>query len=123
MRHMPRVPVSLARDYRKAGYVADKIRTELVDRLLEVFAQMDDPDEVYALLQDLCTVREISEMAQRLEVARLLGDKTSYVDIQRLTGASATTISRVSKCVNYGAGGYEAALALMTSEHDEEGGD
>lgn len=101
--------------------MTDKIRTELVDRLLAVLAQMDDPDEVYALLQDLCTVREIAEMAQRLEVARLLADKTSYVDIQQLTGASATTISRVSKCLNYGAGGYEAALSLMEPKTSEEG--
>ena len=92
-------------------YVAqDKIRTQLVENLLEALASMQDKDKIYALLQDLCTVREITEMSQRLEVARLLASKTSYVDIQEATGASATTISRVSKCLNYGSGGYAFAL-------------
>lgn len=96
--------------------VTDKIRTELVENLLGVFAQIDDPDDVYALLQDLCTVREITEMSQRLEVARLLSEKTSYLEIQEQTGASATTISRVSKCLNYGSGGYGTALQIMARE-------
>ena len=93
----------------------DKVRTELVENLLDVFVAMDDPDDVYALLQDVCTIREITEMSQRLEVARLLSVKTSYLDIQEATGASATTISRVSKCLNYGSGGYEKALKLQES--------
>lgn len=96
--------------------MADKIRTQLVDNLLTVLADMRDADEVYAFLQDLCTVREISEMSQRLEVARMLANKASYVSVQEETGASATTISRVSKCLNYGTGGYEAALDIMSRE-------
>lgn len=79
---------------------------------------MDNEDEVYQFLQDLCTVREISEMSQRLEVARLLADKQSYVFVQDATGASATTISRVSKCLNYGNGGYEDALAIISEQED-----
>ena len=94
----------------------DRVRTELVENLLHVLAGMQDEDQIYALLQDLCTVREITEMSQRLEVARLLSQKTSYVDIQEKTGASATTISRVSKCLNYGAGGYACALDTMATE-------
>ena len=97
----------------------DKIRTELVERLLTAFARARSEEQVYALLQDLCTVREIADMSQRLEVARLLAAKTSYLDIQELTGASATTISRVSKCLNYGAGGYEAALAALDGARQE----
>lgn len=96
--------------------VADKIRTQLVDNLLNVFAALDDEDEVYQFLQDLCTVREISEMSQRLEVARMLADKQSYVVVQEATGASATTISRVSKCLNYGSGGYQHALAIIDQD-------
>lgn len=92
---------------------SDKIRTQLVENLLAALAHMDDPDQIYALLQDLCTIREISEMSQRLEVARLLDAHTSYVEIQEQTGVSATTISRVSKCLNYGSGGYKAALEAL----------
>lgn len=94
----------------------DRVRTELVENLLHVLANMQDKDQIYALLQDLCTVREITEMSQRLEVARLLSQKTSYVDIQEKTGASATTISRVSKCLNYGAGGYAYALDTVEAK-------
>ena len=93
--------------------MTDKLRTQLVDNLLTVLASMKSEDEVYKFLLDLCTVREIAEMSQRLEVARLLADGQSYVYVQEVTGASATTISRVSKCLNYGSGGYEAALALI----------
>ena len=97
----------------------DKIRTELVEHLLDVFAHTQDPDTIYAILQDLCTVREITEMSQRLEVARLLSEGASYLDIQEQTGASATTISRVSKCLNYGSGGYERALSIIEHAADD----
>ncbi len=101
--------------------VSDKLRTQLVDNLLSVLARMDTADEVYDFLLDLCTVREIAEMSQRLEVARLLADGQSYVYVQEVTGASATTISRVSKCLNYGSGGYERALAII--DNAATGGD
>lgn len=96
--------------------MSDKLRTELVENLLAVLTTMNNEDEVYAFLLDLCTVREIAEMSQRLEVARLLADGQSYVYVQEVTGASATTISRVSKCLNYGSGGYEDALAIIARE-------
>lgn len=97
----------------------DKLRTGLVDNLLVAFTHAGDEDAVYALLEDLCTPREITDMSQRLEVARLLSEKTSYIDIQERTGASATTISRVSKCLNYGTGGYAAALRAVDAEQGE----
>ena len=93
--------------------MSDKLRTQLVDNLLSVLASLDTEDEVYDFLLDLCTVREITEMSQRLEVARLLAGGQSYVYVHDVTGASATTISRVSKCLNYGSGGYERALSLI----------
>lgn len=96
--------------------MSDKLRTELVENLLAVLTTMNSEDEVYDFLLDLCTVREIAEMSQRLEVARLLADGQSYVYVQEVTGASATTISRVSKCLNYGSGGYEDALAIIARE-------
>ena len=95
--------------------MSDKLRTPLVDKLLTVLASMASTDEVYDFLLDLCTVREIAEMSQRLEVARLLAGGQSYLDVQDVTGASATTISRVSKCLNYGSGGYEDALRIIAA--------
>lgn len=98
----------------------DKIRTSEVESMLKTFALLDDPDDIFALLMDLCTIREITEMSQRLEVARLLAQKVSYADIQRMTGVSTTTISRVSKCLNYGSGGYQRAIALNGAQDKED---
>jgi len=88
----------------------DRLRTREVDELLRALLTIQDADDAYAFLVDLCTVREIQEMAQRLEVARLLAAGEHYTAIQDSTGASATTISRVSKALNYGADGYKRVL-------------
>lgn len=92
------------------------IRTKEVDDLLRVLAALDDEEVVFALLEDLFTIREIRETSQRLSVARLLSEGKSYAVIEKETGASATTIARVSKCLSYGAGGYAAALEVLGGE-------
>ncbi len=99
----------------------DKIRTPEVESLLAAFAALDDPEDIYALLTDMCTVREIADMSQRLEVARLLAQKVSYTEVQKATGVSSTTISRVSKCLNYGAGGYARAVEAMERTSAKKG--
>ena len=91
----------------------DRVRTPEVDDLLRALVLLDSEDEAYALLLDLCTIREIHDMAQRLEVARRLAAGEHYAAIQETTGASATTISRVSKSLNYGADGYTAILTKL----------
>lgn len=88
----------------------DRLRTREVNELLRALLTIEDADDAYALLLDLCTVREIQEMAQRLEVAKRLSAGEHYTAIQDSTGASATTISRVSKALNYGADGYKRVL-------------
>ena len=89
------------------------LRTPEVENLLEVLASLDDKDIVFALLEDLFTIREIRESSQRLAVARMLDEGLSYSQIEKATGASATTIARVSKCLSYGSGGYRAALDVL----------
>lgn len=89
------------------------IRTKDVDDLLAVLAALDDEDTIFALLEDLFTIREIRETSQRLAVARLLAAGKSYAAIEEVTGASATTIARVSKCLSYGSGGYRTALDVL----------
>lgn len=91
------------------------IRKPEVDDLLRVLARLDDEDTIFALLEDLFTIREIRETSQRLAVARLLAEGKSYSAIEQATGASATTIARVSKCLSYGSGGYRAALDALSS--------
>lgn len=90
------------------------IRTPDVENLLEVLASIDDKDTLFALMEDMFTIREIRESSQRLAVARMLDDGKSYAQIEQATGASATTIARVSKCLSYGAGGYRAALDALS---------
>lgn len=89
------------------------LRSPEVESLLQVLAAMDDEDDVFALLEDLFTVREIRETSQRLEVAKMLDAGKPYVEIEKATGASATTIARVSKCLGYGSGGYAKALEIL----------
>lgn len=84
-----------------------------MEDLLRVFAELDDVDTIYHLMEDVFTIREIRETSQRLAVARLLSSGKSYLAIEEATGASATTIARVSKCLSYGAGGYAVALAVL----------
>ena len=83
------------------------LRTPEVEDLLRVFAALDDEDVIFSLLEDLFTIREIKETSQRLDAGK------SYSAIEEATGASATTIARVSKCLSYGAGGYNAALNVL----------
>ena len=90
-----------------------EIRTREVDDLLTVLAALDDKDTIFALLEDMFTIREIRETSQRLAVARLLSEGKSYAFIEEKTGASATTIARVSKCLSYGSGGYDTALDVL----------
>ena len=96
------------------GEVMADLRTKEVDDLLHVLASIDDEDRVFALLEDLFTIREIKETSQRLAASPgLLSAGKSYASIEESTGASATTIARVSKCLNYGAGGYRHALEIL----------
>lgn len=90
-----------------------ELRTREVEDLLTVLAGLDNPDDVFALLEDLFTVREIKDTSQRLDVARMLKEGRSYAAIEEKTGASATTIARVSKALNYGAGGYARAFEVL----------
>jgi len=91
----------------------DKIRTPDVENLLLVLSNVKDKDECYKLLMDVCTIKEIKDMAQRLETARLLSGGKSYNEIVEQVGASSATISRVNRCLQYGEGGYKKALEYL----------
>lgn len=86
---------------------------ESIERLCAALCAVASPDEARALLADLCTRREVNELAQRLEVAALLHEGKSYLEVSRATGASSTTVSRVSKCLNGNAGGYRIVLSRL----------
>ncbi len=95
------------------------LETDCAQALVGALAGLESPEEVSAFLVDLCTPREIEDLSQRLEVARLLNEGEPYLAVQERTGASSTTVSRVSKCLNGQAGGYRTVLARMEEKASE----
>ena len=83
------------------------------DYLIKAILTLESEEECKAFLEDVMTTKEILDMSQRIHVASLLKDKVVYSKISSLTGASAATISRVNRCINYGSGGYEKVLEKM----------
>ena len=84
-----------------------KIKTHAVDYLFDAILSLKDRDECYSFFEDLCTVNELLSLSQRFEVAAMLKDKKTYLEIAEKTGASTATISRVNRSLNYGNDGYD----------------
>ncbi len=87
-----------------------KLKNHETDQLCEAILSLENTDECYAFLEDILTISEIQSIAQRLAVARMLDDGQTYDDIERMTGASSATISRVKRCLTFGADGYRLVL-------------
>ena len=92
------------------------IRDENTDLLMEALLKLKTVDECYSFFEDLCTISELKSMGQRMEVAKMLNEKCVYTDIAAKTGASTATISRVNKCLNYGADGYSLVLKRLSED-------
>ncbi len=90
-----------------------------INKLYSAIVTLNSTDECAAFFDDICTVQELEALAQRLEVACQLLEGKSYVDINKTTGASTATICRVSKCLNYGDGGYKNVIDRL-GENDNE---
>ena len=86
------------------------------DLLVKAILSVKTEAECTALLEDLMTIKEINDMAQRMLVAKLLSEQTVYNKIVDETGASTTTISRVNRAYTYGSGGYKRALSEILEE-------
>ena len=82
--------------------------------LIKAILTIDSEEECKAFLEDVMTTKEILDMSQRIHVASLLKEKVVYSKISSLTGASAATISRVNRCINYGSGGYDEILKKLS---------
>ena len=87
-----------------------KSNSQNIERLYRAIMCLKDKEECRNFLEDICTVQEIEAIAQRLEVAGLIYAGKSYSEVNKLTGASTTTICRVGKCINYGTGGYKTVI-------------
>ena len=92
-----------------------KIRTEAVDHLFDAVMQLKDKEECYIFFEDLCTVNEIISLSQRFEVATMLRNKNTYLEIAEKTGASTATISRVNRSLNYGNDGFDMVLERLSN--------
>ena len=91
-----------------------KIKTEAVDFLFDAILTLKDRDECYSFFEDLCTVNELLSLSQRFEVAAMLREHRTYLEIAEKTGASTATISRVNRSLNYGGGeGYHHLLQVL----------
>ncbi|KHO61124.1 Trp operon repressor family [Thermoanaerobacter sp. YS13] len=93
-----------------------KIKDELVDQLFEAILKLKNIEECYRFFEDIATINEIKALAQRLEVAKMLRKKKTYIEIAEKTGASTATISRVNRALNYGANGYKIILDRLETE-------
>ena len=90
-----------------------KIKSEEVDLLFEAIRSLRDAEESYRFFEDLCTAEELRELSRRMQAARMLHDNCIYSQIASETGLSTATISRVSRSIKYGNGGYNTVLGRM----------
>ncbi len=91
-----------------------------VDELFDAVLTLKNREDCYRFFEDLCTINEIHAIAQRMEVAKYLAEKKTYSEIEAITNASTATISRINKCLVYGAGGYKLALDRLKEKQSEE---
>ena len=91
-------------------------RNETIDALFDAILSLETREECYDFFEDLCTVKEISDMAQRLEAAKLLLDGSTYEQIVKTVEISTATISRINRCIQYGTGGYRQTIEKVRAK-------
>lgn len=97
-----------------------EINKELYGKFYEAILCLETKEECGAFFEDICTIKEIRELSQRLEVAKLLREGKSYIEVSAKTGASTATISRVNRCLTYGSGGYTKVLERISEGNGDE---
>ena len=93
--------------------MSKKLRTDAVDHLFDAILSLQNREECYTFFFFFCTVNELLSLSQRIEVAKMLRDQKTYLDIAEKTGASTATISRVNRSLNYGNDGYDMVFSRM----------
>ena len=93
--------------------MSKKLRTEAVDHLFDAILSLQNKEVCYTFFEDECTVNELLSLSQRFEVAKMLRDQKTYLDIAEKTGASTATISRVNRSLNYGNDGYDMVFSRL----------
>jgi len=96
----------------------ERLQNPLTDCLFEAVLLLKDKEECYRFFEDIATIAEIRALAQRLEVAKMLQRNATYTAIGDVTGVSTATISRVKRCLNFGADGYQLILQRLQKQAD-----
>lgn len=96
------------------------IKTEAVSHLLEAILTLENVEECFDFFEDLCTVNELLSLAQRFEVAKMLREHNTYLEVAEKTGASTATISRVNRSLNYGNDGYDMVFARIKPKEEDK---
>ncbi len=92
------------------------LHSKSMDRLFKTILNLKTVEECYQYFEDICTIKELQDMAQRLDTAILLDEGANYQKISNEVGVSTATIGRVSKCLKYGSGGYRKAIDQLKKE-------
>ena len=100
--------------------MSKKIRNEAVDYLFNAILSLENKEECYTFFEDICTINELLSLSQRFEVARMLREQKTYLEIAEKTGASTATISRVNRSLNYGNDGYDMVFERIGLTEKEE---
>jgi TrpR-related protein YerC/YecD len=87
-----------------------KLKNRETDDLFQAILLLETEEECYRFFEDLCTIKELQAISQRFQVAKLLDERKTYSEIEDITGASTATISRVNRCLVYGANGYHILI-------------
>ena len=96
--------------------MSKNIHTDAVDQLFEAILCLKNREECYTFFEDVCTINELLSLSQRFEVAKMLREKKTYLEISEKTGASTATISRVNRSLTYGNDGYEMVFKRLEKE-------
>ncbi|MDO5724754.1 MAG: YerC/YecD family TrpR-related protein [Tissierellia bacterium] len=97
-----------------------RIKSKETDSLFEAILALKTKEECYRFFEDICTIKEIQSISQRLEVVKLLCQNKTYNEIENITGASTATISRINRSLNYGADGYKIVLERLGYVEEEK---
>lgn len=97
-----------------------KLKTPAVEQLFEAVLSLENKDECFDFFEDVCTINELLSLAQRFEVAKMLREHKTYLEIADKTGASTATISRVNRSLNYGNDGYDMVFERIGMGNEEE---
>ena len=108
--------------HRKGAIMNSKLKTPAVEQLFDAILSLENKEECAAFFEDLCTINELLSLSQRFEVAKMLREKRTYLEIADKTGASTATISRVNRSLNYGNDGYDMVFARIAAQQAADNG-